>query len=214
MIKAVSGRTAARVRSRDERGHAPVRRAGETGCGNSDEALLAGIRQGDPNALAMLFGRHGDALYRYLYGLMGRREVAEDLLQDTFLRLWRFGPRLPLDVHMSYVYRIAMNVARDEIRHRSERPGLSDEVGLQGPMAVSTFEDEVAMGDMVTRALSVLTPDQRLTVGLHYFADQPVEAVARITGVPVGTVKSRLHRAYRRLAERLQEMEGGHERER
>jgi RNA polymerase sigma-70 factor (ECF subfamily) len=170
---------------------------------------MAQVRSGNADALARLFDRHGDPLYRYLYGLTGRRELAEDLLQDTFLRLWRFGPRLPPEVHISYVYRIAMNLVRDELRRPEERPGLPDEFGRQESSGAS-FEEQLAVRDILTRALQVLSIDQQMAVGLHYFADQSVDAVARITGVAPGTVKSRLHRAYRRLADRLRELEDGH----
>ena len=71
--------------------------------------------------------------------------------------------------------------------------------------------DQVAERDLVSRALAALSPAQRLTVGLHYFADQPLERVGQILGIPTGTVKTRLHRAYRQLAQALARQEGNHE---
>lgn len=173
----------------------------------TDETLLAAVRAGHQEALAELFRRHRDPLYRYLYGLTRQRELAEDLLQDTFLRLWRQGNRLPHDTRMPYVYRIAVNLVRDHVRRTREHPGLPTDWEHR---VSSDHEpmDRVADLDAVSRALATLSPDQRLTVGLHYFADQPVDGVAQILGIPAGTVKSRLHRAYRKLAQVMARQEG------
>lgn len=173
----------------------------------SDAALLAAVRADHPEALAELFRRHRDPIYRYLYGLTGQRELAEDLLQDTFLRLWRQGERLPPDTRMAYVYRIAVNLVRDHVRRTRERPGLPSD-WEQRASADPQPIDRVADVDVVSRALATLSPDQRMTVGLHYFADQSVDRVGQILGIPTGTVKTRLHRAYRKLAQVMARQEG------
>ena len=174
----------------------------------SDEVLLAAVRLGQKEALAMLFERHRDPLFRYLNGLTGQRELAEDLLQETFMRLWRQGSRLPVDTRIAYVYRIAVNLVRDYMRRNREGPGMPP--GWEEGADSRAF-DQVAERDLVSRALAALSPAQRLTVGLHYFADQPLERVGQILGIPTGTVKTRLHRAYRQLAQALARQEGNHE---
>ncbi len=173
----------------------------------SDGALLAAVRAGQKEALALLFRRHRDPIYRYLYGLTKQRELAEDLLQDTFFRLWRQGERLPQDTRIAYVYRIAVNLVRDHVRRVREHPGLPPDWEHRVSRDFQPME-RVADVDMVSRALATLSPEQRLTVGLHYFADQPVERVGQILGIPTGTVKTRLSRAYRQLAEVIARQEG------
>lgn len=173
----------------------------------SDGALLEAVRAGQKEALALLFRRHRDPIYRYLFGLTRQRELAEDLLQDTFLRLWRQGDRLPQDTRMAYVYRIAVNLVRDHVRRAREHPGLPPDWERRVSNDSQSM-DRVADVDLVSRALAELSPDQRLTVGLHYFADQSVERVGHILGIPTGTVKTRLSRAYRQLAEVIARQEG------
>lgn len=176
----------------------------------SDEELLGQIRCGSQAALAVLFRRHRDPLYRYLAGLTRNREFAEDLLQETFIRLWRQGSRLPDPIHMSYVYRIAVNLVRDHARRTRETVGLPPD-WEQRPSTDHLDLERLAEADVLNRALATLSAAQRITVGLHYFADQPIERVGQILGIPTGTVKTRLHRAYRQLAQAIARQEARHE---
>jgi RNA polymerase sigma-70 factor (ECF subfamily) len=176
----------------------------------SDEELFRQIRDGSAEALALLFRRHRDPLYRYLVGLTRQRELAEDLLQETFIRLWRQGSRLPDQIHMSYVYRIAVNLVRDHTRRTRETVGLPPDWERR-PSTEHLQVERLAEADVVARALATLSADQRITVGLHYFADQPVERVGQILGIPAGTVKTRLHWAYRQLAQAIARQEERHE---
>ena len=176
----------------------------------SDEELLGRVGLGDKEALAVLFDRHKEALFRYLRGQVGEASMAEDLLQETFLRIWRTGPRLPpVSRAQGYLYRVALNLARDHQRRRRPvvpwDPGLEEDQPTDAPL----MDDDVANREWLHEAIRRLAPAQQTVLGLHYFADRPVDEIAAILDVAPSTVKTRLHRAYRRLAALLRQ--GGDE---
>ena len=165
----------------------------------SDEQLLRAAQDGAGGAMALLVARFERPLYRMLLGLTGRPAVAEDLLQDTFVRLVR--QPVPLDHVAGWLYRCAGNLAIDHAR-RCGREQLMAEPP-EPPAPSGDWTDRIVDRERLAAAVAQLTPEQRQAIALHYFADQPLAEVARVLGVPLGTVKTRLHRAYRRLAETL-----------
>lgn len=171
----------------------------------SDEDLLRLVLHGEQAALTCLFDRHRDALHRLLRGLTGDDFLAEDLLQETFLRLWRAPQALgSVAKGRAYIYRMAVNLAQDHARRQRRERELPRERPPR-PGDQTALADAVGERDALGRALRVLSPPQRVVIGLHYHADQPIAEVARILGIPQGTVKTRLSRAYRRLAAALRE---------
>lgn len=175
----------------------------------SDEELLGRVGEGDREALGVLFDRYHDAVYRYLRGQVGDGSLAEDLLQETFLRVWRAGPNLPpVERGRGYLFRVALNLVRDHHRWQGPRVAWGSAVAeAESPGAA--FADRLADRDRLRWAMAHLSPEQRVVVGLHYFADRSVDEVSSILNVNPATVKTRLHRAYRRLAKLLREEKEG-----
>jgi RNA polymerase sigma-70 factor (ECF subfamily) len=141
-----------------------------------------------------VYRSHGGVVWRAVLAMSaGSREVADEATSEAFARLfaYRDGVRDPV----AWVFHTAFGVARKEL-------------GRQGVMSEEPVPEGVASAGSalpadLTGLLRPLSPDQRIAVFLHYFADLPVGEVARLSGSPVATVKVRLHRARRALREIL-----------
>lgn len=130
-------------------------------------------------------------------------------MQDVFIKVFR--AKLPAEeTFLAWFYRVILNTGRDHGRRRKTRHGL---VGrLQKTATEAVVPEPAAPADAALgRALAGLPEDLRECVALRYFVDLPLEEIARAQDVPVGTVKSRLHSAMKRLRRTLDER--GYERE-
>ena len=141
-----------------------------------------------------VYRSHGGVVWRAVLAMSaGSREVADEATSEAFARLfaYRDGVRDPV----AWVFRTAFGVARKELGRQRV---LSGE-----PVPERIASSGSALPADLTGMLRPLSPDQRVAVFLHYFADLPVSEVARLSGSPVTTVKVRLHRARRALRESL-----------
>lgn len=148
---------------------------------------------------------HGAALLSYVTRITGDRYLAEDVVQETWLRAWRHIDRLDNGKGSvrGWLLRVAHNVAVDAHRVRRARPA---EVGVEGDELANTavqspLSDEVENRMVVDELLDRLSPVHRRAVIEVYFIDRTTKSAASELGVPVGTVKSRLHNALRVLRE-------------
>ena len=147
-------------------------------------------------------GRELDRAYRIAGLLLGDRADAEDATQEALLRAWTGLATLRDPAgFQAWFDRILVNVCRDRLRRRSKVRfiALPDDAAH----AIADPFRDVLDRDETLRALDALDADERLVVVLHYWADLPLTGVAARTGIPEGTVKSRLHRALGRMADRL-----------
>jgi RNA polymerase sigma-70 factor (ECF subfamily) len=167
----------------------------------------------DPDAFAALYRRYERPLFNFLFRLTRRRPLAEDLLQETFTRVWRgartWDPgRGPL---RSWLYKVALNTARSELARRVHR---APHVALDsaGPELVDEDSGEARLADLLddadrvqtlNRALDGLPDFMKEVVILRCQQQLPFAEISRVTGAPVGTLKSRFHRAVVALRSRL-----------
>jgi len=153
--------------------------------------------------IELLYSQHGPDLLRYLQRAFAQSAGAEDLLQETFLRAMVGRERLQSAVSArAWLFGIARNVGLDAVR-RPRPGGLPDELAAPWPRA----EDDRL--EMVRAAMDRLPPDQREALELRLTGELSYEEIASVTGVPVGTVRSRLHHAVRRLRGALNVEPGG-----
>jgi RNA polymerase sigma-70 factor (ECF subfamily) len=155
-----------------------------------------------------LYATHAQALFGFLAYRTGDRNVAEDLLADTFEKALKgrrgFDRRKASE--KTWLYSIALNTLRDHIR-RSQVEGRAMERSLPMPDdAVDAFSD-LEHRDEVTRALGVLSPEEREAVALRFGADMTVPDMARVLGLELTTVEGRVYRALRKLREELNDTE-------
>jgi RNA polymerase sigma factor (sigma-70 family) len=166
----------------------------------------------DDTRFRALVDEHAPMVFRTLLRLLGTGEGLDDLAQDCFLRLYRALPAFRGEALVStYLYRIVVNVVQDEIRrrHREERPlrSLADEAEdwgdrLRHPSRNAEellLEREFAAG--VDRALSELSAIQRTVLVLYHQEERSYEQISAVLGMPIGTVRTHLHRGRARLRE-------------
>jgi RNA polymerase sigma-70 factor (ECF subfamily) len=176
----------------------------------ADEELFREWQQGGAGALEALVRRHHAPLLAHLYRLVGDHALAEDLAQETFLRLVRdaHAYRYPRPF-APWFYTIARNLARNHWQsayHRRVAVGADlPEVGGHASVAPAGAPDPAAWLERLERreglsaALGALTFEQREILSLRYGQGLPVGEVASLLGLPPGTVKSRTFTALRRL---------------
>jgi RNA polymerase sigma-70 factor (ECF subfamily) len=144
-----------------------------------------------------------DRAYRLAGLILGDQHEAQDATQDALLRAWRSAASLrDPGGFQSWFDRILVNVCRDRLRRR-RKVRLVD---MDDAVSMATIRDPfttVLDQDEVLRAMASLDDDHRIVIVLHYWADLTLEGVADRVGWPVGTVKSRLHRALATIRARI-----------
>jgi RNA polymerase sigma-70 factor (ECF subfamily) len=171
---------------------------------SSDEMLIARIAKGDQLAMRTLFGRHRIALYRWLLRLVRDEALAEDLLSDVFLDVWRQAATFEARSSVStWLLAIARYKALSARRRRTDAE-LDDKVA--GTIADPADNPEVVLQEKqravhLRQSLASLSPEHGEVIDLVYYHDKSVREVAEIVGVAEATVKTRMFYARRKLAE-------------
>lgn len=180
----------------------------------SDEALAWGIQQGQMDDLSMLVERHHHALIGFLYRLLnGDRHLAEDLAQETFLRVIRNIAQYQYPRPFKpWLYQIATNLARDHYKRADTRLAGTmpdDDLSIAGDVDPLPEDALLLAADVQAAicALRALPNHQREVIILRYDQELSLAEIAEILSIPVGTVKSRLSVALGRLREKLLERE-------
>jgi RNA polymerase sigma-70 factor (ECF subfamily) len=150
---------------------------------------------------------HGRFMYSVAYRLAANDEDAQDLVQEALIRVHRGLERYQPGSLEGWLARIVTNVFLDEVRRRRRRPtdALPDEPERVLPPSPAADEVSSGLSDDVQAALAALPEEFRVPVVLCDVADQSYEQIADALGVPVGTVRSRLHRGRRMLRATLSE---------
>jgi len=181
-----------------------------------DRALLERWRAGEAAAFDALVRRHEGRVYRILLRLLGSPDEAEDASQETFLNLHRYAGRFRAEARFStFVYRVAVNAAlnrRRSLRRRRARLEalVEEQAGGHARPAAPRGPEEAALGRevqrRVQRAIVELSPRLRAPLVLYDIEGLPYAEVARVLGLPEGTVKSRIHRARCALRGQLRDL--------
>ena len=179
---------------------------------HDDQSLIERCRAGETEAFGILVRRYQDRLYPTVLRLSGDAEDARDLLQDAFIRAFeKLGRFRGGSTFYTWVYRIAVNLALSDRRKRRIVPRPSgrrdgpeldpaeDESRSDPSLPMERAERESA----VQSALSLLSTEHRAVVVLKDLDGLRYEEIADVLHIPVGTVRSRLHRARSELRERL-----------
>ena len=168
-----------------------------------DVLLMVAVQRQDQEALAELYRRHGGRLFHVALRVLAVRGLAEEVVQDTFTRLWqspeRFDPALGSlrSFLLAQVHGRAIDIVRSETSRRRREKGDADAV-----KAAYVLEDEVvdsAIGQEIRRVVENLAEPEREAISLAYFGGHSYVAVSLLLGVPKGTVKSRIRTGLARL---------------
>ena len=172
----------------------------------SDEALIAAIAKGDKSAMQVLFTRHSSRIYRFIARRTGNASLAEDVVSEVFLDVWRRANRFEgRSTVATWLMAIARHKALSAMRHSSDLP--LDDVALAVVDTADDPETVVHKKDrraIVQKCLAQLSPAHREVMDLVYYHQHAVAEVARIVGVPEGTVKTRMFYARKHMGQLLQ----------
>src|SRR6266568_857346 len=170
----------------------------------SDETLIGRIASGDQLAMRTLFARHRVALYRWLLRLVRDEALAEDLLSDVFLDVWRQAAKFEARSSVStWLLAIARYKALSARRRRIDAE-LDEEVPViiadpaDNPELVLQKKNQT---ELVRHSLARLSPEHGEVIDLVYYHGKSVREVAEIVGVAAATVKTRMFYARKKLAE-------------
>jgi RNA polymerase sigma-70 factor (ECF subfamily) len=179
----------------------------------SDEELIERFQHGDLYAFDMIVRRYKDQLLNFVYRFVGNMEEAEDIVQETFLRVYRNRQAYKRIAKFStWIYTIAGNLARTELRKRKRRRifsisdlgyedkdyEISDEVFNPESHVDSRIQEEI-----IQREINKLPPKFREVIILRDVQELSYEEISKILNVPIGTVKSRVNRGRLKLQDRL-----------
>jgi RNA polymerase sigma-70 factor (ECF subfamily) len=164
--------------------------------GRPDPELIALAREGSADAAGALFDRYWVLAWSAAYAVTADRALADDAAQDAiqqaFRALDRFDETRPF---APWLKRIAVNRAIDQLRRRRKLDVLGDESAVLHGWKVGEAADADLRLWAVADAVAALGAAKRTVVVLHYWLDLPVEEIAGVLGLPIGTVASRLSRA-------------------
>jgi len=181
----------------------------------SDQDVMVQVAT-DREYLAVLVNRYGAALYNFVYRFVSRRETAEDIVQEAFLRCLRHRRKCPPIQHVStWLFTIAANLAKTELRRRKRWNWVpieqdESETAYFEPIDAQLLPDVRVETDAAQRtimdAIEQLPDEFREAVLLRDLNGLAYEEIAKITEVPIGTVKSRVNRGRLRLRRDLEEL--------
>lgn len=180
----------------------------------SDEDLIERFQQGEAQAYDQIVRRYKDQLLNFVFRFLGNAEEAEDIVQETFLRVYRNRYAYTRVAKFStWIYTIAGNLARTELRRRKRRRlfSISTDMGLEDrdfEISDEVFNPEIYVDsaiqeELIQREISKLSPKFREVIILRDVQELSYEEISKIIRVPIGTVKSRVNRARLRLQARL-----------
>jgi RNA polymerase sigma-70 factor (ECF subfamily) len=199
---------AAVLRTDDEAQSTPDGASMNPASPESDETLMARAMRGQSAPLATLVDRYYGPILGYLFRLVGgQRQVAEDLAQETFLRLMQQGTYQPGRSFRPWIFAIATNLARDQLRatarHATEAEDALEAVedDAPGPEALALAAEA---GHAVAAAFARLGAEYRAALLLRFYHGLSLHEIAEALAIPLGTVKSRLSVGTRRLRDLLQ----------
>src|ERR1051325_4214451 len=172
----------------------------------SDEVLIGRIADGERLAMQVLFARHHVRVYRFVLRLVRNEAVAEDLVSDVFLDVWRQAGKFEgRSAASTWILSIARFKALSALRRKGEQEldeataeTIVDEA--DDPQATMEKKDK---GEILRKTIASLSAEHREIIDLVYYHEKSVEEVAQIVGIPEATVKTRMFYARKRLGELL-----------
>lgn len=177
----------------------------------SDADLMSELTAGNAAAMEVLYDRFNRPVFSFAYRMMGDRDHAEDVMQEVFLRAWRRAARFSdaRGTLISWLLSITHNLAIDELRKLQRRPQKANSAEPELLMATlrdtSVSVEEIAIGaeygQIVREVLNEIPESQRIVLELGYFKGMTQREIAEHLDTPLGTVKTRMRLALRKLQE-------------
>jgi len=191
--------------------------AGKVMSADSDEALVLRAREGDYKAFEMLFERHRLLVYRFAYQMTGKRDDAEDLVQEAFVRAYQNLGRYRDEAKFTtWLLRIVSNLTTDQMRTSKRRYELEQKEATGGLewMTIGSFDDPEENLELdrkrtaLRKALLALPEHHRRMIVLRDLEEREYDEISKLCNCTVGGAKLRVLRARRALAERVKPLLG------
>jgi RNA polymerase sigma-70 factor, ECF subfamily len=171
-----------------------------------ERALVTRFATGDRDAVTELYERYSRPLYTVAMSVLRDSERACDCVQESFIKAWQAAASIdPARPISPWLYAIARRTAIDILRRESRVRPTGEQDDVDAAVLPVSFESTWEAWE-VRRALDELSPDEQKVLRLAYFEGRTQSDIAERLGVPLGTVKSRSHRAHHHLAERLEHL--------
>jgi len=185
----------------------------------TDIELMARFQAGDAAALEEIFSRYQKPLFNFFYRMVSRRETAEDLVQETFLKVYRFGSTFRGEdaKFTTWLYSVAGNQCRDYLRSTARRPETSVEElekelaesfeSVPSSHSNSSVEDHLIRMELqaaLKLVINSLPEKERMAILLREYQGLEYKEIAEALSCPIGSVKVLLFRARKRIRERLE----------
>ena len=173
---------------------------------DNERELVERCRRGDEGAFQELVDRYKNLVFALIARAVANRSRTEDLAQEVFLRIHRGLPYFRGEARLStWIYRIVINVCVQEDTEKARAASLVGDAGRRAePAAVDRQVANFELSDRLDKAIARLPAQQRLLVAAHYLNGVQYEDLAEALQMPLGTVKTQLHRAKRQLRRLLQ----------
>ena len=168
----------------------------------ADAELITRCQQGDEQAFRELVERHKNMVFALIQRSAADRSRVEDLAQDVFLKIHRGLPYFRGEAKLTtWIFRIVLNLlSEDAARQRTAKEvALDPEVPAHEPRSIDRSMSDLELRDRLEKAMARLPPNYRLLIAGHYLNDVKYEELAEALDIPVGTVKTHLHRAKKQL---------------
>jgi RNA polymerase sigma-70 factor (ECF subfamily) len=179
-----------------------------------DAQLIDEVGKGNQAAFDILFSKYNNRLYASLLALTKSQDLAEDLTQKTFIRVWKKIETFRGESSLfTWIYRIAINLAKNEFSSKqAKNQGITDNIDDTYDLesSVSSPEShaiEAESMQAVMDFIAILPTDLREAISLREFGGKSYEEIAQITGSPIGTVRSRIFRAREEILNFMKEEE-------
>ncbi|HEY7664759.1 MAG TPA: sigma-70 family RNA polymerase sigma factor [Xanthobacteraceae bacterium] len=174
----------------------------------ADETLIELIADGDKRAMQVLYARHNVRVYRFILRLTSNQALAEDLVSEVFLDVWRQAEAFEAKSQVStWLLAIARYKALSALRRRTDEH-LDDDMAATIEDSADDPETVVNTKDrntIIQKCLTQLSPAHREVIDLVYYHEKSVDEVAQIVGVPAATVKTRMFYARNKMADLLKQ---------
>lgn len=173
---------------------------------NSSEDLITRARAGEHEAFRLIFERYAKPVLSFIYDMVGERDLAEELTQETFVRAYKHLDRIRDDTKLSaWLFGIGKNVAREALRskRRTHEDVLTDKSEDSNQISPSEELFGKELNSAIHDALKLLDDDHRLVFVLKVFQQCRYEEIADITGFSIAKIKTDLHRARVEMRRRI-----------
>jgi RNA polymerase sigma-70 factor (ECF subfamily) len=173
----------------------------------NDSNLLERAREYDAQALAEIYDRYAESIYRYAYRFVGDASLAEDLTSEVFLKLLQVlgTSRAPQEQLQGWLYRVARNLAVDWFRQQAKgvHISLNEELTPDGDSPATRLEEQQLHQDL-RDAISKLTPSQQQVIVLRFGEGRKIREIGHLMGKSEGSIKVMQYRAMKRLRKLLE----------